>query len=74
MICLNKLQFALDKQAPNILSITTLHGEIQLSATMMQSLEIALNEIINSEMKRQKRHLSKIVNAELALLKHQGVW
>ena len=73
MICLNKLQFALDKQAPNILSITTLHGEIQLSATMMQSLEIALNEIINSEMKRQKRHLSKIVNAELALLKHQGV-
>ena len=71
MICLNKLQFALDKQAPNILSITTLHGEIQLSAGMKQSLEIALNKIINTEMKRQKKQLGERMNAELILLKHQ---
>ena len=73
MICLNKLQFALDKQAPNILSVTTLHGDILLSSSMKQELEIALNQIINTEMIRQKKELTELMTAELALLKHQSV-
>ncbi|MCJ8336945.1 MAG: hypothetical protein MJK10_00590 [Pseudomonadales bacterium] len=73
MICLNKLQFALDKQAPNILSVTTLHGDILLSSSMKQELEIALNQIINTEMIRQKKELTELMTAELALLEHQSV-
>jgi len=59
MTCLNKLQFALDKQAPNILSITTLHGDIQLSASMRQALQVALNKIINTEIMQRKQQFKE---------------
>ena len=65
---LNQLQFALVKQAPTISSVTSLHGEIQLSLEMKQKLGQALIRIISDEMKHRHQALLDFIDEEIAIL------
>ena len=70
---LNQLQFALDKQAPTISSVSSLHGEIQLSLEMKQKLGQALVRIITDEMKHRHQALLDFIDDEIALLESDAV-
>ena len=62
---LKQLQFALEKQAHHIESVSTSHGNIPLSKEMKQQLGYALAIIIGNSIKHKKKALITYISSDI---------